>query len=387
MDGTEPMSEIVTSGPAEPSEPGNTGADRSGAVPFDPALIRFRPGVRREGAFGVRYATIHGYRRAYVKAGRGPALLLIHGIGDSSDTWRPVVDQLAEHHTVIAPDLLGHGRSEKPRADYTIGGFANGMRDLLSLLEVERATVVGHSLGGGVAAQFAYQFPERCERLVLVGSGGVGRTVSPLLRLAAVPGIEALMPFLGLPPARIAVRLGAGLLRMLDTALGRDTEEILAVFDALPNTEARRAILRTLRSGVDWRGQLITMLDRAYLAEGVPTLIVWGRHDAIIPLGHGRLAHTAIPGSQLEVFDEAGHFPHHTDPARFVELVQEFVARTTPARFDRDDWRVRLRSGTQVVPAPRAADAPPSSEALQATEATTELTLMQPPEAAASAGG
>ena len=192
------------------------------------------------------------------------------------------------------------------------------MRYLLTILEAERVTVVGHSLGGGVAAQFAYQFPERCERLVLVGSGGIGRSVSPLLRAATVPGIEALMPLLGLPPVRVASRIGAGLLRLLDTSLGRDAEEILAVFDALPNTEARRAILRTLRSGVDWQGQVITMLDRAYLAEGVPTLIVWGRHDAIIPLGHGRLAHAAIPGSVLEIFDEAGHFPHHTDPARFV---------------------------------------------------------------------
>ena len=151
----------------------------------------------------MRYVTVHGYRRAYIQAGSGPALLLIHGIGDSSDTWRPVVDQLAAHYTVIAPDLLGHGRSEKPRADYTIAGFANGMRDLLTMLEVERVTVVGHSLGGGVAAQFAYQFPERCERLVLVGSGGIGRTVSPLLRLAAVPGAETLMPLLGLPPVTL----------------------------------------------------------------------------------------------------------------------------------------------------------------------------------------
>src|SRR5271155_3757910 len=126
-------------------------------APVDPATIRYRAGVRREGGFGVRYVTIHGYRRAYVKAGEGSALLLIHGIGDSSDTWRPVVEQLAEHHLVVAPDLLGHGRSEKPRADYSVAGFANGMRDLLSVLEVDRGTVVGHSLGGGEAAQFAYQ--------------------------------------------------------------------------------------------------------------------------------------------------------------------------------------------------------------------------------------
>jgi fermentation-respiration switch protein FrsA (DUF1100 family) len=87
------------------------------------------------------------------------------------------------------------------------------------------------------------------------------------------------------------------------------------------------------------------MLDRAYLAEGVPTLVVWGRRDAIIPLGHGRLAHAALPGSELEIFDEAGHFPHHTDPERFVQVVHQFVQRTSPARFDRDEWRLRLRQG------------------------------------------
>ncbi|HEY1826524.1 MAG TPA: alpha/beta fold hydrolase, partial [Acidimicrobiales bacterium] len=189
---------------------------------LDPTKLRFKAGVRREDAFGVDYRTLHGYRRAFIKAGDGPAILLIHGIGDSSDTWRPVLEGLARHHTVIAPDLLGHGRSEKPRADYSIAAYANGMRDLLSVLDVDRVTVVGHSLGGGVAAQFAYQFPDRCERLVLVGSGGVGRTVSPLLRLATVPGVELLMPLFGLPPVRAMSRLTFSVLTFLDTALGRD---------------------------------------------------------------------------------------------------------------------------------------------------------------------
>jgi pimeloyl-ACP methyl ester carboxylesterase len=346
---TEPTAAAVPSAPVAPAPPEPAEAHftepPAGSSAVDPAAIRYRAGVRREGPFRVRYVTVHGYRRAYVKAGTGPVLLLIHGIGDSSDSWRPVLEQLAQHHTVVAPDLLGHGRSEKPRADYTVAGYANGMRDLLSVLEIDRATVVGHSLGGGVAAQFAYQFPERCERLVLVGSGGVGRTVSPLLRVAAVPGAEALMPLLGTPPLKLLSRLGAGLLRFLDTALGRDAEEILAVFDALPNTEARRAILRTLRSGVDWQGQVITMLDRAYMAEGVPTLIIWGRRDAIIPLGHGRLAHMAFPGSELVIFDEGGHFPHHTDPARFVRVVREFVETSEPAEFEPGDWRDRLVRG------------------------------------------
>ncbi len=312
----------------------------------------------------MQYCTLHGYRRAYVQAGQGPALLLIHGIGDSSDSWRPVFRQLAQNHTVIAPDLLGHGRSEKPRADYSVAAYANGMRDLLSVLGVDRVTVVGHSLGGGVAAQFAYQFPDRCERLVLVGSGGVGRSVSPLLRLAAVPGTEWLMPLFGLPPVRIASRVAAELLRQLDASLGHDTEELLAVFDALPDTSARQAILRTLRSVVDWKGQVVTMLDRAYLAEGIPTLIIWGRRDVIIPLGHGRLAHAAIPESELEIFDEAGHFPHHSDPDRFAERVAAFVQQTEAARYDQEEWRRRLRKGRRFV---------------EADSSTTDLELMALP--------
>ena len=324
-------------------------SQESGATPVDPRVIRFRPGLRREGGHPVRYCTIHGYRRAFVSFGKGPALLLIHGIGDSSDTWQPVLDELGRHHTIVVPDLLGHGRSEKPRADYSVAAYANGMRDLLSVLEIDRATVIGHSLGGGVAAQFAYQFPERCERLVLVDSGGIGRSVSPFLRLATVPGVEALMPLFGLPPVRAVTRFTAGVLRHLSTDLARDAEELLAVFDSLPDTGARTAILRTLRSGVDWRGQVITMLDRAYLAEGMPTLLVWGRHDAVIPLGHGRLAHAALPGSQLEIFDDAGHFPHHSDPARFVQVVSDFTQRTAPVSFDAEEWGRRLRQGRQPV--------------------------------------
>ena len=206
------------------------------------------------------------------------------------------------------------------------------MRDLLSVLGIDRVTVVGHSLGGGVAAQFAYTFPERCERLVLVGTGGIARSVSVLLRLAAAPNADLLMPTLGSPVVKRSARLVAQLLRLLGTDLGRDTEEILKVFDSLPDATARRAILRTLRSGVDWRGQVITMLDRAYLAEGMPTLVLWGAHDAIIPVEHAHLAAAAMPGSHLEIFEDAGHFPHHTDPERFVAVIRAFLEATAPSR-------------------------------------------------------
>jgi pimeloyl-ACP methyl ester carboxylesterase len=295
----------------------------------------------------VQFLTVHGYRRAFIRAGQGPALLLVHGIGDSSESWRPVIKYLARRYTVIAPDLLGHGQSDKPRADYSVAAYANGMRDLLSMLDVDRVTAVGHSLGGGVAAQFAYQFPERCERLVLVGSGGVGPDVSVLLRLATLPGAELIMPLFGLPVARVVSRVAGSVAQLLGTGVGYDIREVLAVFDELPDISTRQAILRTLRAAVDWRGQSITMLDRAYLTEGIPTLLVWGEHDAIIPVAHARLAHAAMIGSRLEVFEEAGHFPHHSDPLRFIDVLNSFIEETEPAQYSAEEWRERLHRGGQ----------------------------------------
>ena len=155
-----------------------------------------KPNLRpvRELTPSLQFRTIHGYRRAFRVAGSGPAILLIHGIGDNSTTWSTVQTKLAQRFTVIAPDLLGHGKSDKPRADYSVAAYANGMRDLLSVLDIDRVTVIGHSLGGGVAMQFAYQFPQLVDRLILVGAGGVTKDVNIALRWASLPmlGSEAL---------------------------------------------------------------------------------------------------------------------------------------------------------------------------------------------------
>ena len=293
----------------------------------------------------LRYVTVHGYRRAYRSAGTGPVLLLVHGIGDSSESWLPVMAALARHHTVIAPDLLGPGASDKPRADYAVAAYANGMRDLLDVLGIDAATLVGHSLGGGVAAQFAYQFPERCERLVLVASGGAGRDVSPLLRLASAPLADVFLAPLRWPLAQPLVRTALAVLGRLDDDLGRDRAHVSRVLAGLPDGAARAVFTRTLRSVVDWRGQVVTLLDRCYLVDAVPALVVWGDRDGVIPVQHGRQAHEALPASRLEIFAGAGHFPHHDDPDRFVALMREFVATTEPARHDRDAWRERLRQG------------------------------------------
>jgi pimeloyl-ACP methyl ester carboxylesterase len=302
-------------------------------------------------AFEIQYRRIHGYRRAFIHAGAGPALLLLHGIGDSSDTWRALLPTLARTHTVIAPDLLGHGRSDKPRADYSVAGYANAMRDLLSVLGIDRATVVGHSLGGGVAMQFAYQYPERCERLVLVATGGICREVNPILRLASAPNADLLFPLLRMRRARQLGEQAIRLLRVLGTDLGRDAEDLKRLFDALDDVTAQRAFQRTLRAVVDWRGQVITMLDRCYLTRGMPTLLVWGTRDAVVPYAHARIAHQAMPGSRLEVFDGAGHFPHHFDSVRFMRVLHDFLATTDPAPYSSDDWRELLRRG-RPEPAP-----------------------------------
>lgn len=311
----------------------------------------------------IQFRTIHGYKRAFRRMGSGPALLLIHGIGDRSDTWLPLIPILARDYTVIAPDLLGHGQSDKPRADYSVAGYANAMRDLLSVLDIERATVVGHSLGGGVAMQFAYQYPERCERMVLVSSGGIARAVSPFLRLAAAPNADLILPLLG---RRVARLLGHALFRLwqwLDTDLGTDADDLRQVFDALPDAAARRAFVRTLRAAVDWRGQHITMLDRCYLTAGMPTQLMWGTRDAIVPFRHARYAHAAMPGSRLEIFHDAGHYPHHYDPARFVRVLREFLRDTAPASFSVAEWRDLLRRGREGVHiASRLRVAPPDGQ-------------------------
>src|SRR6476646_11545823 len=265
-------------------------------------------------------AVLHGHRVSYLRAGEGTAVVLLHGIGSSSLTWEPVASALAERHDVIAPDFLGHGASAKPRGDYSLGAFASGVRDLLQLLGIERATIVGHSLGGGVALQLAYQHPELCERLVLVSSGGLGREVSWLLRMLSLPGSELVLPIA--VPAVVRDRGNAVSTWIRDRGIrsGR-IAEMWRAYASLAEPENRQAFVRTLRAVVDLGGQTVSAADRLYLAEAVPTLIVWGDHDAIIPVDHAYAAHEAMPGSRLEIFPGIGHFPQTEAPERLVEVL------------------------------------------------------------------
>jgi len=287
---------------------------------------------------------LHGQPVSYHQQGRGPALILIHGITSSSQTWGRVIERLAEHHTVIAPDLLGHGASAKPRGDYSLGAYASGIRDLMSALGHERATVLGHSLGGGIAMQFAYQFPERMERLVLVSSGGLGREVHIMLRAATLPGAEYVLPVLSSPPLRGAVSTTVRALGRLGIRPSPDGAGIGEGFASLGDVDARQAFLHTARSIIEFSGQRVSASDRLYLAAWLPTLIVWGERDRMIPVQHAYDAAEAIPSCRLEVFPEAGHFPFNDDPARFAAVVTDFIATTKAPPFDEERLQRLLRN-------------------------------------------
>lgn len=305
----------------------------------------------------LEHLSIHGHRVACRIAGQGPVLLLVHGMAGSSVTWNHVIDDLAGSFTVVAPDLLGHGESGKPRrGEYSLSAHANLLRDVLHVLGHERATFVGQSLGGGVVMQLAYQFPEHCERLVLVSSGGLGREVSLLLRALTFPGAEYVFPLVCHTALRDAGDRVAGWLRRAGVRPTPAGEETWRSYSSLTDAKTRRAFFRTLHSVIDLRGQSVSAADRLYLAAHVPTLIIWGAQDPIIPLTHGEAAAEVMPGSRLVIFDRVGHYPHCENPARFVEVLSEFVTSTQPAHLSAARWRELLRAGesahVHVAPPP-----------------------------------
>ena len=276
----------------------------------------------------IRFINLHGHRIAYRDEGDRDAepLLLVHGMAGCSSAWIPVIGPLAAKYRVIAPDLLGHGQSDKPRTDYSLGAFAVWLRDFLDELDISVATLVGHSLGGGVALQFAHQHREYCRRLVLVNSGGLGTDISMPLRLLSAPGAELVLPVVASRPAQL---VGNGVLSLL-AARGVESaraQERWRKYATLADPMVRRAFLRTLRSVVDVRGQTVCALDRLpRLAGDLPTLIVAGARDAVIPAGHAQAAHAALPGSRLEIIDDAGHHPQLDCPATLAQLIDEFVS-------------------------------------------------------------
>lgn len=294
-------------------------------------------------AMELKTATLHGRPVSYAEAGAGPVLLLIHGMAGNFENWEAVIEPLARHHTVIAPDLPGHGLSAPGAGDYSIGALAAGLRDLLIALDHDRATLVGHSLGGGIAMQLSYQFPEVTERLVLVSSGGLGPEVSPVLRAAALPGANAFIAATAGAAGSAGAAVGRGL-AAVGLRPNADITEVARGYASLTDPDRRAAFLAALRSVIGTGGQRVDARDRLYLAEGIPVLIVWGARDRIIPAKHGEQAHEAIPGSRLEIFDGVGHLPQLEAPGRFIAVLERFLEETEPAQFDTKEWRARHRT-------------------------------------------
>ena len=294
---------------------------------------------------------VHGHLVRYTEAGAQaagaparPVVVLVHGIASRAAQWEHVMERLAETCHVIAPDLLGHGESAKPRGDYSLGAHACGIRDLLAALGHDRVSLVGHSLGGGVAMQFAYQFPERVERLALVCAGGLGPEVSPFLRAATLPGAEVVIPLIAHRWARaLGARVGS-VLAAAGVPVSPGVEAAVQGLASLGDPATREAFIHTARSVLDVRGQRVDARDRLYLAADLPLLVVWGRQDAIIPVEHGLSLAATVPSARLEVFDRSGHFPHLTEPDRLAGVLADWVATTEPAELDRSTLTERLRA-------------------------------------------
>jgi pimeloyl-ACP methyl ester carboxylesterase len=300
-----------------------------------------------------REILLHGQRVRFLEAGAdsgGPVVVLLHGLASSSQTWSSVLPHLGRHAHVIAPDLLGHGRSAKPRSgDYSLGAYAAGLRDLLVTLGLDAATVVGHSFGGGVAMQFAYQFPELAERLVLVASGGLGKKVTIALRAATLPGTAVVLRVAAAITPRWLSRVVQRTVRAVPALDRPDLAGVATAFDSFTDHGARGAFAQTVRGALNWSGQRLEGTERLYLLADVPVLLVAGSRDSVIPVAHTVGAHDLLPGSHLEIFDGAGHFPHDEQPVRFADLLMQFLTSTTAARSDLQSLRRRLRSSPDLA--------------------------------------
>jgi pimeloyl-ACP methyl ester carboxylesterase len=288
--------------------------------------------------FEAHEVDLHGHRAIYRVAGSGPNVVLIHGMVNSSRHWQEVALRLAGKYRVIAPDLIGHGDSATPRGDYSLGAHAATIRDLLTTIGVERATIVGHSLGGGVAMQFFYQFPQRTERLALISSGGLGHEVSPLLRGAALPGAATLLRLAAGGHVVDGVQAAGRQLRERGNSKGVYLEAVARALRPLQEPGSRRAFLQTLRAVIDVHGQHVSARDRLYLLGEMQTLIVWGERDRTIPAAHGVEAERAIPHCRYETLPKAAHFPHLEDPQGLAAILGDFLASTAPVRIDDSEW-------------------------------------------------
>ena len=286
----------------------------------------------------------------YTVAGTGEPLLLIHGLGGNRGTWNGVIDSLATRYTVIAPDLPGHGDSDSPAGDYSLGAHASVMRDLLMALGHPSATVIGHSLGGGIALQFGYQFPDRMDRLVLVGSGGLGPELTVMLRAATLPGAGAVVAGLARIPEPVT-RSALAVLSVVPGVLARpDAGSLAEAIHGLAEPRRRRGFIGTARTVIGWRGQTVSAVGQLSLLAGVPIMLAWGSEDRTIPPRHHQAVARRLPDAVAVEIPSAGHFPHETAPEALLPRLHDFLSGNAAFRYDENQWR---RSVAGPVPPTR----------------------------------
>jgi pimeloyl-ACP methyl ester carboxylesterase len=273
----------------------------------------------------LKYLDMHGERIAYLDEGSGEAIVLLHGLAGSSETWRSLIGPLSRKYRVVAPDLLGHGNSTKPRTDYSLGALSVLIRDVLDELGITRATFVGHSLGGGIAMQFVYQHPDYVQRLVLINSGGLGPDVGMLLRLASLPGAELVLPIIAAKRLLDPGEWVWSLMRKAGIESPRG-EEMWRHYRSLSDGPTRQAFLRTVRGVIDHRGQAVSALNRLNTRMNFPVMAIWGDRDAMIPVAHAYAAQQIRPDVRVEVLTDVGHFPHAERPGEVAELIEDFIA-------------------------------------------------------------
>lgn len=284
----------------------------------------------------IKRVFTHGHHLSYRESGVGEGrqtILLIHGMAGSSRTWRAMIPRLEKRYHVIAPDLPGHGESSLNFDDYSLGAMASALRDLLVAKDVSRCTVIGQSLGGGVAMQFVYQYPEYCERIALIGSGGLGKEVNLVLRMLAVPGAELMLAGAAAP---VFVNAGDAMRRFL-AGKGVRAEamaESWAAYESLGEPGHRKTFFKTLRAVVDGRGQAVSAHNRLHLAGQLPFQMIWGDKDPIIPVAHAYETHEALPGSRLAIVEGTGHYPHVEKPAEVERILVEFMETTEPGTIE-----------------------------------------------------
>ena len=263
----------------------------------------------------------------FVDVGAGPPVVLVHGLLGSHESWAPQISRLAKRHRVVAPDLFGHGQSDKPSGDYSLSAHAATLRDLMDHLGISSAAFVGHSLGGGIVMQLSYLFPERVDRLCLVSSGGLGREVSVFLKAATLPGSELVLPLLASDRLRRTTenilkhlgRLG------LPVQPSRSATETWRSLETVSDKSSRAAFLASTRAVVGLRGQTVSAKQHFSKFESLPSLLVWGGRDKMVPASHAENLRRVVPDSRVEIFPRAGHFPQLDEPELFFRVLDEFL--------------------------------------------------------------